>query len=319
MSLIYILKRLGLTILTVICATFLCFMMVRLSPGDPADLILQKVFVGMEDYSGDMESRKAIVERFDLDRPLFMQYGSWLVGAVTGDLGHSFRTGQPVSREMGLRLGPTFTLSLGAMVISLLMTMVFVGGMQGRGFLFSRVPWMGKVLDMLIVASIAVPNFYLALLLILLFSVKLNLLPVSGYGGGAHFVLPVFTLAMTLFGYTTTILNDAVSNVRQQGFILTARGKGLTPAKIFRSHLLRNAMVPVIPYIALQMGYVLGGVVVVESVFAWPGLGSYLVSSIQTRDIPAIQACIAFMALAFSLSNLAADFCIWLLDPRVRL
>jgi peptide/nickel transport system permease protein len=174
------------------------------------------------------------------------------------------------------------------------------------------------ILDTVIVSSIAVPNFYLALILVLVFSVWLNALPVSGYGGPAHFVLPVVTLALTLFGYTTTILNDAVANVREQGFVLTARGKGLGPLTIFRRHVLRNALVPVVPYVALQLGYVLGGVVVVETVFAWPGIGNYLLDSIQTRDVPAIEACIAFIALAFSSANLLADLAVLLLDPRAR-
>jgi peptide/nickel transport system permease protein len=309
----YLAKRLGLTVLTVVFATFLCFVMLRLSPGDPAELILQKVFVGPEDYIADEDARQAIVRRFELDLPLYRQYGAWLTAALGGDLGYSFRTGQRVSAEIGLRLWPTVSLSLLAMGLSLMLT---VACAAAAGLM--KDPLVRKLVDMVVAASVAAPNFYLAIVLIIVFSVKLDVLPVSGYGSPAHFVLPVLTLGLTLFGYTTAILNDAVANVRQQGFILNARAKGLPGPTVFRRHILRNAMVPVAPYVALQLGYVLGGVVVVESVFSWPGIGNYLVTSIQTRDLPAIQACVGFIALAFSLSNLLADGCIRLLDPRAR-
>lgn len=300
--------------LTVICATFLTFLMLHMTPGDPAELILQKVFVGMEEYTADQTLKETITHRFGLALPLYRQYGTWLFAAVKGDFGYSFRSGQRVIEEVSLRIRPTLILSLTAVGLSLSMTLIF-GMMTG----LARYSLIKRFLDFGIVGSIAIPNFYLALVLILIFSVHLDLLPISGYGGPTYFVLPVITLALTLFGYTTTILNDAVANIREQGFVLTARAKGLSPYLIFRHHILRNAMVPVAPYIALQLGYVLGGVVIIETVFAWPGIGNYLVESIQTKDIPAIEACITCIALFFSGANLLADLAVWLLDPRVRL
>jgi peptide/nickel transport system permease protein len=313
MSPFYLLKRLGLMALTLLCATFVTFVMLRMTPGDPAELILQKVFVGTEDYTPDAGAKATIEQRYGLNRPLYLQYGAWLSRAFRGDFGYSFRSGQRVTEEIGLRIRPTLVLSVAALGLSLVLTVIF-----GALTALARAPLLKAILDTVIVSSIAVPNFYLALILVLVFSVWLNALPVSGYGGPAHFVLPVVTLALTLFGYTTTILNDAVANVREQGFVLTARGKGLGPLTIFRRHVLRNALVPVVPYVALQLGYVLGGVVVVETVFAWPGIGNYLLDSIQTRDVPAIEACIAFIALAFSSANLLADLAVLLLDPRAR-
>ena len=314
MLIVFLLKRLGLTALTVICATFLTFLMVRMTPGDPAELILRKVFVGMEAYNADQTSKKAIEHRFGLSLPLYRQYGTWLFNAIRGNFGYSFRSGQRVIEEISLRIWPTLVLSFTAVGLSFIMTLIF-----GTMMSLVRYPFIKRILDTGIVASIAVPNFYLALMLILIFSIYLDFLPISGYGGLAYFTLPVTTLALTLFGYTTTILNDAVTNIRGQEFILTARGKGLNPFSIFYRHILRNAMVPVVPYVALQLGYALGGVVIVESVFAWPGIGTYLVTSIQTRDMPAIQACITFIALSFSLANVLADLTVWWLDPRVRL
>jgi len=309
----YIFKRLGLTLITILSATFLTFVMLRMTPGDPAELILKKVFVGTEDYVADQNAKAEIENRLGLTQPLWRQYYLWLAQAVHGDFGHSFASGQRVNEEILLRIGPTVTLGLLAMGLSLLLT-IGLAAMMGR----FQTPWLQAVLDTGIVTSIALPNFYLALILMLIFSLHLDLLPISGYGEPAHYVLPVMTLGFTLFGYTTTILNDSVKNIRHQAFILTARSKGLAPAAVFNRHILRNAMIPVVPYVALQLGYMLGGVVIVESIFSWPGVGNYLVQSIQTRDVPVIQACIAFIALAFSCANLLADLALWLIDPRIR-
>ncbi len=309
----YILKRLGLMALTILCATFLTFVMLRLTPGDPADLILKKVFVGSEEYVGTQDERSVMEERYGLNQPLFVQYGRWLGQAATLDFGHSYTSGQRVSQELGLRVWPTLSLAFSAMAVSLAVTLLL-------GALYNLAPFRGvkTAINLSIVGSIAIPNFYLALLLVLMFSLRLDLLPVSGYGTLAHYILPVATLACTYFGYTTTILNDSATQVRSQEYILTARSKGLAPAPLFSRHMLRNSLVPVVPYAALQLGYMLGGVVVVETVFSWPGVGKYLVDSLQSKDMPVIQACIAFIALAFSGANLLADLVLWLMDPRVR-
>lgn len=309
----YILKRLGLTALTVLCATFLTFVMLRLTPGDPAELIIKKVFVGSEDYASSEVERMNVEERYGLNRPFIAQYGTWLAKAATLDFGHSYASGQRVSQELGLRIWPTLSLAFSAMAVSLVVTLVL-------GAVYNLVPAkpVRAAVDLTIVGSIAIPNFYLALLLVLFFSLRLDLLPVSGYGGLSHYILPVATLACTYFGYTTTILNDSAAQVREKEYILTARSKGLAPPLLFRRHMLRNALVPVVPYAALQLGYMLGGVVVVETVFSWPGVGKYLVDSLQAKDMPVIQACIAFIALAFSGANLLADLALWVIDPRVR-
>lgn len=313
MPTLYILKRFGLTCITVLCATFLTFVMLRMTPGDPAELIVRKVFVGSEDYVADESAKAAVEERFGLSRPFYQQYCDWLTHALCGDFGHSFASGERVLDEIALRIGPSASLSLLALTLSILLTLL-LGTIMGR---FQQ-PWLQSLLETGIAASIALPNFYLALILMLIFSLRLDLLPISGYGQPIHYVLPVLTLALTLFGYTTTILNDSVKDIRSREFILTARGKGIGPGLILRRHILRNAMIPVVPYIALQLGYMMGGVVIVESIFSWPGLGNYLVESIQTKDVPVIQACITFVALAFSGAGLAADIVLWFMDPRVR-
>mgnify|MGYP006293954355 CR=1 FL=1 len=309
----YLLKRLGLTALTVLIATMLTFVLLRMTPGDPAQVIIQKVFVGSEDYAASSGERAAVAERLGLERPIAVQYLDWLAGALTLDLGHSYTTGRRVGRELGQRIWPTLSLTLLAMGCSLVLTLAC-----STAYALSGSRSLRAGIDGLIVTGIAVPNFYLALLLVLGFSLWLDALPVSGYGSAAHYVLPVATLTLTTFGYTTTILNDSVAAVRSREYILTARGKGLSPRVLFRRHVLRNAMVPVVPYIGLQLGYMLGGVVVVETVFSWPGLGKLLVDAIESRDTPVIQACVALLAVGFSLANLLADVALRVVDPRVR-
>lgn len=313
MNSLYLCKRIGLMAVTVLSVTLLTFIMLRLTPGDPAELILQKVFVGTEEYAGSREEKARIADRYDLNRPMLVQYRDWLAGAVRLDLGTSYSTGQQVVHELGRRIRATLSLALPALVLSLGLTLLVAGVYN----LSSR-PLIRKMLDGIIIAAIAIPNFYLGILCILLFSVYLDLLPVSGVGGPSHHVLPVLTLALTMFGYTTTILNDSVADVRSRAFMLTALAKGLPPLVLFRNHILRNAMAPVIPYVTLQLGYLLGGVVVIETLFAWPGIGRYLVDAIGAKDLPVIQACIGIIALGYSMANLAGDMLLRLIDPRVR-
>ncbi len=309
----YLLQRLCLIVLVVLAATLLTFVLLRLVPGDPAELIIQKVFVGTEEYTGGAEEKAIITERYGMDRPLLVQYGRWLAGMVRGDLGVSYKTNQKVSHELNMRLRPTLFLALLSLAVSLVLTFLV-------STLYSLCPWqpLRRLLDGVIIASIAMPNFYLGILSILVVSVYFDLLPVSGYGTSAHFILPVFTLSLTMFGYTATILNDSVADIRNRAYMVTARAKGLSPLALLRWHVLRNAVAPVVPYIALQLGYLLGGVVVVEALFSWPGIGNYLVNAIATKDLPVIQACIACIALTYALANLAADVLLCFIDPRVR-
>lgn len=313
MNFFYLCRRISMLILTMLMATFLTFLLLRLSPGDPAELMIQKVFIGSEEYSGSIEEKTTISKRLQLGSPLIVQYGHWLVGLLRMDLGVSYTTGQRVSHELGLHLWPTLSLALISLGLSLIMTI-----MVSTIYNLSTWPLVHRFLECAIITSIAVPNFYLGILCILLFSIHFDLLPVSGYGTPAHYVLPVITLAATLFGYTTTLLNDSIKESSSRTYMLTAKAKGLSRMTIFRNHILRNAAAPVVPYVALQLGYLLGGVVVIETLFSWPGIGKYLIDAIGAKDIPVIQACIAAIACGFSLTNLAADLVIWMVDPRVR-
>jgi ABC-type dipeptide/oligopeptide/nickel transport system permease component len=309
----YLLQRLCLIVLVVLVTTLVTFVLLRLVPGDPAELVIQKVFTGTEEYTGGEAEKAIVTERYGMDKPLLVQYGWWLAGMIRFDLGVSYKTNQKVSHELNMRIRPTLYLAALSLAFSLILTLLI-------STIYSLCSWKPvlRLLDGLIIASIAMPNFYLGILCVLVFSVYFDLLPVSGYGTPAHFVLPVCTLSLTMFGYTATILNDSVADIRKRAYMVTARAKGLSPMALFRGHVLRNAAAPVVPYVALQLGYLLGGVVVIETMFSWPGIGNYLVNAIATKDLPVIQACIALIALAYALANLVADMLLCLIDPRVR-
>lgn len=309
----YLFRRCCLIVLTVLTASFVTFLLLELTPGDPAEVIIQKVFVGSEDYRGGAAEKEIIARRLGFDRPLLSQYVQWLSGAMVGNFGVSYRTNENVGKELAMRIKPTLLLGCWAMVLTLVITtIVAVTSSLTR---WAPVHWL---LNSMVVAGIAVPNFYLGIIFILLFSIHFDLLPVSGYGTPYHFILPVCTLACTISCSTVTIFRDAIVEIQSQMYMITARAKGLSHFQIFRAHVFRNALIPVLPFAALQMGYLFGGVVVVESLFSWPGIGSYLLEAITVRDIPVVLAAICFISLAYTICNFIADVLLCLLDPRVR-
>ena len=275
--------------------------------------MIQKIFIGTLEYDATEAEKAAAREAFDLDKPILVQYGHWLKEACQGNLGVSYNTRTKIGKELGRRLPPTLMLAGLSMLLSLLIT--FILGAATR--LFKSGP-VHAIVEGLILFSITMPNFYFALILVLVFSVQLNWLPVSGYGGLTHYILPVFVLAFSIFGFSTRLLNSSMEEILGREYILTARAKGLDAKRVFKKHVLRNAMIPVTPYVAVQFAHLLGGVVIIETIFSFPGIGKYLVDSINTRDIPAVQGAVVFVALMFSLVNILADILIAWLDPRVR-
>ena len=312
-NLTYLSKRAIMLMLNLFFASLLTFTLLRLTPGDPAEIMVQKIFVGTIEYEATAAELQAARQAFDMEQSILGQYFSWLKGIFVGDLGVSYVTRMKVADEIGRRLVPTLTLACGAMALSLLATLIL--STMVRIF---RSRALNTLVEGLILFSITVPNFYLALVLVLVFSVKLDWLPVSGYGGFSHHLLPLTVLAFGIFGFSTRLLNTSMDEVLSQEYILTARAKGLRKGQVFRRHMLRNAMIPVVPYISIQFAHLLGGVVIIETLFSFPGLGKYLVDSINNRDMPAIQGCVVFVALMFSLANIAGDLLLVRLDPRIR-
>lgn len=310
----YVLRRLLLAIATVLAATFLTYVLLRLVPGEPAQVILTRIFLQDQTAAVSQHDVAAIADRFGLNAPLVMQYGRWLAGAATGDLGTSIRTGRPVSIELGWRLSATGLVALLATLLSLALTFAAVALKRSlathaaaRGF------------EMLAVGSTALPSFFLGVVLIILFALRLDWLPVSGFESWAHVVLPVTVLALGQFGFNAILLDDTLTQALDAPHIATARAKGLDERAVLLAHALPNALVPLIPYLALQFAFLIGGVVVVERLFAIPGLGAYLTDALESHDGPAFLGAIAVIASAMALANLAADLLLARIDPRIRL
>ena len=313
MNIAYLSKRFAMLLLNLLFASFLTFLLLRLTPGDPAEIMVQKIFVGTIEYEASQAELEAVRNEFQLERPILLQYRDWLTNAIGGNLGFSYSSRRSVLSEILLRLPATLTLACCAMILSLILTTALAAVVR-----LTRSRAVRAAVESMIIFSIAMPNFYLALLLVLMFSVKLDWLPVSGYGGPVYYILPVTVLAFSLFGFSARILNASVDETLSREYIVTARAKGLSKGLILKRHLLRNSLIPVTPYISLQFAHILSGVVIIETLFSFPGLGKYLVESINNRDVPAIEGAVIFAALMFSLANFLGDVMLVLLDPRIR-
>ena len=292
-----------------VLVSVLCFLVVRRLPGDAA----YRIAAGRYGYDlVDEASADAVRAELGLDRSAWRQLGDWLLDLVQLDFGRSLVTSRPVAEEVGYYLAGTLQLVAVALVMALV-----IGG--AAGVLAARRP--GGALDRLTsgwVAGVrALPPFLLGLLLVLFFSVHLGLLPAVGHGG-ATIVLPSLTLALGLSGLVARVTRDAVVEVRQSEYVRFARTKGLSERRVLVRHVLRNAAVLLVPYLGVQAVILIEGVVVVESLFAWQGLGHALVHAVFWRDVPVLQATGLVLALMIVAVNTAVDLTVRWLDPRPR-
>ncbi|MFA7460343.1 MAG: ABC transporter permease [Trueperaceae bacterium] len=252
-------------------------------------------------------------QRFGLDRPLPVQYLSWAALAVRGDFGLSLFSRQPVTRILSPRIVATFQLAAFAILLTVLVAVPLgvVAALRRGGAI-------DLLASIIAVAGQAMPIFWFGLMLIVLFSVNLGWLPVSGRGTFRHLILPGITLAFSVIPLTMRLTRSAMLDVINQDYIRTATAKGLPRTSVIWKHSARNAATPVVLALGMQFGALLGGTVVTETVFAWPGIGELAVSAVTTADLPVVQAIVLFAAMVVVLSNLAADVIVGLVDPRVR-
>lgn len=288
------------------------FVLMRLVPGDVVDAMLA-------------ENRDPLVEAelrefFGLNRPLPQQLADYLTGLARGDLGISLRTGQPVTEEILARLPATAELSLAALLVSLLISIP--AGVISATRRNKLPDYLARTVAL---AGLAVPNFWLGILLITLFSVQLRWVPSGGFAAfddpGANLkllALPAITLGASIAAIFMRMTRSSLLEVLTQEFVRTARAKGLAERRVVYVHALRNALVPVVTVIGLQAGRLLGGTVVIEQVFGWPGIGSLVVRAIGQRDYPLVQGSVVFLALSFVLVNLVVDILYLYIDPRLR-
>lgn len=306
----YIVRRLAMLVIVVLGVTLVTFTMMHLAPGDPAELMAVARY-GLENLTKENVEQIRVAE--GLDAPLYVQYLRWLGRAVSGDLGRSLITGDPVQEEILLKLPTTFQLALAALFVSLLIAIP--AGIISAVKQYSPLDYLTMTGALL---GVSIPNFWLGLLLILFFAVTLGWFPVCGYGGLRHLVLPAVTLGAGMAAITTRLMRSSMLNVLKQDYITAARSRGLSERAIVFNHALKNSFIPVVTIVGLQIGHLLEGTVIVESIFAWPGLGKLLVDSIFARDYSMIQGCVFLFAMLFVLINLLVDISYVYLDPRIR-
>ena len=301
----YIASRVVQLLVTVLVIAILVFSMLRLMPGDPA-----MVIAGTE---ATPEIVAAIRHDLGLDRSLPVQLALYLGDLAQGDLGRSIRTRTPVTSEMYPRLIATLQLTCASMLLAI------VGGViAGTWSAVSRGRFADNALMIGSLAGTSAPSFWVALVLMIYVGFHLNLLPIAGYDSALHIVLPAVTVAVGGMPMIARLVRAALLEVLDQDYVRTARAKGVLELWVVMKHAFRNAMIPVVTIVGLEFSRLLGGVVVVESIFAWPGLGRMLLEAIQARDFPVIQGAVFVFSLCLIVTNFAVDLFYGVIDPRIR-
>ena len=301
----YVLKRLLGLIPTLLTVAVLVFLFVHLLPGDPARLI-----AGPE---ADAEVVQMLRQQLGLDQPLYVQFWHYITRAMVGDFGISMVSHRPVSQEIASRFMPTFWLTLTSMGWS-----VIFGMGMGLAAAVWRNRWPDKLGMAIAVAGISFPAFALGMLLMQIFSVQLGWLPTVGADSWRHYILPSLTLGAAVAAVMARFTRASFVEVLNEDYMRTARAKGVSESRVVLRHGLRNAMIPVVTMMGLQFGFLLGGSIVVETVFNWPGLGRLLVDSVEMRDYPVIQAEVLLFSLEFILINLLVDVLYAAINPAIR-
>jgi peptide/nickel transport system permease protein len=329
----YLLQRLTGTLPVLLLISLLVFLLIHAAPGDPTLLLL-----GEETNAVDVARAK---ERWGLDRPIYVQYWKFLQSAVTGDLGKSFRYGEPVTRVIKARLPATIELAIFAIIIATLLALplgVWAGSRPNS--------WIDNIGTTFGLFGISMPSFWLAIMLILLLAGVLNILPTSGrstYGvpgaeqtgfyildsilqqnwsgvtdALAHIFMPALALGVNMLGILMRVTRSAILEVMDEDYVRTARAKGLRESKVVWRHVTNNALIPVVTVVGLELGTLLSGSIIVETVFAWPGSGNLLITALNARDYPLVTGLVMAYTVAFVIINLVIDAFYAVIDPRIR-
>jgi peptide/nickel transport system permease protein len=302
----YLIRRLAQTLPIALLVATLVFSLIHMIPGDPVEMML-----------GDGAQRSEVENlrhELGLDRPLIQQYGSFLGGLVKGDLGRSLHFGEPVTRILARHYPATLELAFAGMLVALAIALPL--GILAAFHRDGAIDHASRFFSLL---GVSIPNFWLGPMLILVFSIQLNLFPVSGRSGLASLVLPAITLGTALAGLLTRMIRSSLVEELHKPYLATAQAKGLSRQLAVVRHALKNASIPVVTIVGLQFGALLTGAIITETIFAWPGLGRLIIQSIRLRDYPLVQGGILAIALTYLLLNLVTDVVYAYLDPRIRL
>ncbi len=301
----YLEQRVLLSLLTVLGVSVGVFAMIHLVPGDP-------VLVMLSEFASPAD-QQILREELGLNQPLYVQYWRYVSNAIHGDLGRSVRSNRPVVAEIALRFPHTLRLALAALAIA-----VTVGGTVGVISAVRRNTIFDHAAMVTVLAGLSMPSFWLGLMLIIVFALRLEWVPVAGYEGWQYLILPGLTLAAAPAAVLARLTRSSMLEVLTQDYVRTAHAKGLHDATVVLKHALKNSLIPVVTVLGLQFGYLLGGAVITESVFAYPGVGRLVVDAILARDFPLVQGTVLAIALVFVFLNLLVDLVYVYLDPRVR-
>jgi ABC-type dipeptide/oligopeptide/nickel transport system permease component len=300
----YVLRRLAFLPVTLLLVAFATFVVLRLT-GNPVDIFL--------DINRTPEQVAALTQRLHLDQPLPMQFLIFLRDLLHGDFGESLQFSGSAARVVWQRVGAT--LQLAGSGLGLAVVLGVLGGI-------ACAVWRDRVADTLIssvaVAGQSMPSFWLGMLLIEFFALQLHWLPTSGYGDLRHLVLPAVTLAAILLPNFVLITRTAIIELMGEQFVVTGRAKGLSRGRVLVTHILPNAVNPVLSFLGIQIGTLMAGSIITETIYAWPGVGRLLINSIFHRDVPVVEAAVFFIATAIALANLLVDVLQMLIDPRIR-
>jgi peptide/nickel transport system permease protein len=310
---VYLLRRLLLLLPTLIGVTLVVFLMMRFIPGDPVTNMMGEMF--------SQEDADRLRHELGLDKPLLVQYGNWLGLLLSGDWGHSLFTHQPVLRDILYRLPVSLELVVLSMCVSLLIALPagIIAAVQPNS-------WKDYTAMVAAMAGVSIPEFLLGVMFVLLFGLVLGWLPVSGYvsllehpwDNLQHMVLPVVALGLPRAALLTRLVRASLLEVLKMEYVVTARAKGLGERFVVLKHALKNALIPTVTVMGLQVGFLIGGAIVIETVFAVPGIGSFGIDAIIKRDYPQVQAFVLVGALVFVLANLAVDLLYVVIDPRIQ-
>ncbi len=301
----YILTRLGHTVLVIFGISIVSFIFLHLS-GDPVGLILPQ--------DATLEQIAALRKKMLLDDPIYLQYFRFLTSALQGDLGRSIYSHQPVVGMILERMPATLELAFAALAIAL--AVAIPAGVLAA---VKRGTWIDTISMSFALIGLSMPHFWLGIMFIMVFSVQLGWLPTSGRGAFLQLIMPSLALGVSLIALFARLTRSAMLEVLGQDYVRTARAKGLSNSSVIGKHALRNALIPLVTVIGMEFGFLLGGAVIIETVFAWPGVGRLIVQSILDRDYPVVQAAVMMLAIVFVTVNFVVDLLYVWLDPNINI
>ncbi|KQL49414.1 hypothetical protein AN963_06575 [Brevibacillus choshinensis] len=302
----YSFKRLIQGLLLIITVSYLAFALLYIMPGDPIDIL-----------TGDRvapEKKAELRISYGLDKPMYIQYYNWLKKVVSGDFGNSIKTKQPVAEALSQRIPLTLKLIGIATVIQVLISIPL-----GLIAAYKKDSWVDRLLMTFASFTQVIPNYWLGILLILLFSITLKWLPMNGYSSVNHFILPIISVAFGGAAGLIRLAKTEVLDVFREKYVLTAYAKGLSDKAVILRHVLRNSLILIVTLVFMNIPWIISGAVIIENVFVIPGMGSYLTNAITNQDFPVVQACVLIITVLTVLCNLASDLINGMLDPRIRM